>query len=85
MSANHILAVQPKSDGFCNFGSADQITSTVASLLAEYFKPPNRTVFWSDDLKMNVDPFDGLEGTFFSQNWDFKVKFPVNLGAFLLT
>lgn len=73
MSAGHILAVQPDSDDLCNFGSADQITSTVASVLAEYFRPPNRSVFWSDDLKMNVDPFNGLDGTFFSQDWDFKV------------
>ena len=73
MSTGHISIVQLDSNDFCNFGSADQITSTVASVLADYFKPPNRSVFWSDDLRMNVDPFNGLEGTFFSQDWDFKV------------
>lgn len=54
--------------------SADQITPTVASLLAEYFKTSERTVFWNDELKLNVDPFDGLQGNFFAQDWDFKVR-----------
>ncbi|KAF7981102.1 hypothetical protein HWV62_34811 [Athelia sp. TMB] len=54
--------------------SADQITSTVAGLLAEYAKPPARSIFWRDDLKTNEDPFDGIQGTIFEQDWDFKLK-----------
>ena len=58
-------------DGCC---SADQITPTVATLLAEYCKTSERTVFWNDDLKLNVDPFLRMEGNFFMQDWDFKVS-----------
>ena len=54
--------------------SADQITPTVATLLAECCKTSERTVFWNDDLKLNVDPFLRIEGNFFMQDWDFKVS-----------
>ncbi|KAF8973533.1 hypothetical protein BDZ97DRAFT_1775592 [Flammula alnicola] len=54
--------------------STDQISTTVASVLSEYFKTFERTIFWDDDLKANVDPFEGLEGGFFATNWDFKLK-----------
>jgi len=54
--------------------STDQISATVASVLSEYIKSPERTIFWDDDLNMNVDPFEGLEGGFFAANWDFKVR-----------
>jgi hypothetical protein len=49
----------------------------VASLLAEYCKTSERTVFWNDDLKFNMDPFDGLQGNFFMQDWDFKVRLKI--------
>jgi hypothetical protein len=70
MSA-HVPVILRVSDG-CR--SADQITPTVASLLAEYCKMSERTVFWNDDLKLNMDPFDGIQGNFFMQDWDFKVR-----------
>jgi hypothetical protein len=54
--------------------STDQISTTVASVLSEYFKSPERTIFWNDDLNVNVDPFEKLEGGFFATNWDFKVR-----------
>ncbi|TFK77353.1 hypothetical protein BDN72DRAFT_784428 [Pluteus cervinus] len=54
--------------------SADQISTTVASVLSEYFKSSERTIFWNDDLHKNVDPFEGLEGGFFATDWDFKLK-----------
>ena len=53
--------------------STDQISSTVASVLSEYFKSSERTIFWNDDLQMNVDPFERLEGGFFATDWSFKV------------
>ena len=53
--------------------STDQISATVASVLSEYFKTSERTIFWDDELKANVDPFEGLEGGFFATDWDFKV------------
>jgi hypothetical protein len=54
--------------------SIDQISTTVASVLSDYFKSSERTVFWNDELKRNVDPFVGLEGGFFTADWDFKVR-----------
>jgi hypothetical protein len=39
----------------------------------EYVNTPERTVFWNEDKKRNVDPFDGVEGGFFASDWDFKV------------
>lgn len=54
--------------------SADQISSTVLTVLAEFFKTSERTVFWSDELMVNVDPFQGLDGGFFAADWDLKLK-----------
>ncbi|KAI0936805.1 hypothetical protein AcV5_004853 [Taiwanofungus camphoratus] len=54
--------------------SSDVISSTAASVLQEYFKSSERTVFWNDELKMNVDPFQGMESGFFSADWDLKLK-----------
>ncbi|KAF8078881.1 hypothetical protein FPV67DRAFT_1466742 [Lyophyllum atratum] len=54
--------------------STDQMSTTVATVLADYFKASERTTFWNEDLKMNVDPFEGLEGGFFTADWDFKLK-----------
>lgn len=55
--------------------STDQISTTVAAVLSDYFKSSERTIFWDEDLKVNVDPFTGLEGGFFTADWDFKVRF----------
>ncbi|ESK98201.1 hypothetical protein Moror_318 [Moniliophthora roreri MCA 2997] len=54
--------------------STDQLSTTVASVLADYFKTPERTVFWDEDLHRNVDPLQGLEGGFYSASWDLKLK-----------
>ncbi|KAL0951534.1 hypothetical protein HGRIS_008218 [Hohenbuehelia grisea] len=54
--------------------SSDQISSTVASIMAEYLKSSERTIFWDEDLNMNVDPFQDQEGGFFGGDWDFKLK-----------
>lgn len=43
-------------------------------VLAEYFKSSERTVFWDDDVKVNVDPFEGMDSGFFAADWDFKVR-----------
>ncbi|THH13589.1 hypothetical protein EW146_g6651 [Bondarzewia mesenterica] len=56
--------------------SADQISSTVSAVLADYFKSSERTVFWDDTLKANVDPFQGFGGGFFAAHWDLKVRVP---------
>jgi hypothetical protein len=43
-------------------------------VLADYSKSSERTVFWDDDLGVNVDPFKGLDGGFFAADWDTKVR-----------
>ncbi|KZT30830.1 hypothetical protein NEOLEDRAFT_1174197 [Neolentinus lepideus HHB14362 ss-1] len=54
--------------------SPDQISATVAAILLDFLKSSERTVFWNDDLKANIDPFQGLEGGFFTADWDLKLK-----------
>ncbi|KAI0778361.1 hypothetical protein BD413DRAFT_508647 [Trametes elegans] len=54
--------------------SSDVISSTVAALLQEYLKTPERTVFWDDTLKANVDPFADMPDGFFAADWDLKLK-----------
>ena len=66
---------------FLHGTSIDQISTTVAAVLSDYFKASERTIFWNDELKRNVDPFVGLEGGFFLADWDFKVRVPGLDGA----
>lgn len=54
--------------------STDQISSTLSGVLADYSRSSERTVFWDDDLGVNVDPFKGLDGGFFAAGWDTKLK-----------
>ncbi|CAA7265919.1 unnamed protein product [Cyclocybe aegerita] len=68
--ANFIVNLKPQTRNL----STDQISTTVASVLAEYCKSSERTIFWNEDLKANIDPFEGLEGGFFTTDWDFKLK-----------
>lgn len=53
--------------------STDQISTTVSGVLAEYFKTNERTIFWDDNIRANVDPFEGMECGFFAADWDLKV------------
>ena len=57
-----------------NFFSVDQIFSTLSNVLSDAFKGPERTVFWDDQLGINVDPFAKLEGGIFTADWDLKVS-----------
>lgn len=61
-------------NSFLRGASIDQISTTVATVLSDYFKASERTIFWNDELKRNVDPFVGLDGGFFLADWDFKVR-----------
>lgn len=59
--------------------SSDQISHTVASVLAEFLKTPERTTFWNDDTRANADPFVSYEeakGGLWRASWDFKVRIP---------
>ncbi|KAJ7446470.1 hypothetical protein B0H11DRAFT_2084887 [Mycena galericulata] len=69
--ARFILNLRPQTRNL----SIDQISTTVATVLSEYLKSSSeRTIYWDDQLKMNKDPFEGLEGGFFTADWDFKLK-----------
>ncbi|KAJ6621174.1 hypothetical protein B0H10DRAFT_2163282 [Mycena sp. CBHHK59/15] len=70
MLARFILNLRPQTRNL----SIDQISTTVATVLSEYLKSSERTIFWDDQRKMNMDPFEGLEGGFFTADWDFKLK-----------
>ncbi|KAJ8597625.1 hypothetical protein M405DRAFT_803668 [Rhizopogon salebrosus TDB-379] len=54
--------------------SLDQISATLNAVLADAFKASERTVFWDDELWVNVNPFADLEGGFFAADWDLKLK-----------
>lgn len=57
--------------------SSDQISHTVAGILAEFLKTPERTPFWNDDIRANVDPFvfnEEAKGGLWPAPWDFKVR-----------
>lgn len=58
---------------FCLVCSIDQISTTVVGVLSEYLKSNERTIFWDDNLKANVDPFAGVDSGFFTADWDLKV------------
>ncbi|KAI6047940.1 hypothetical protein EDC04DRAFT_2555996 [Pisolithus marmoratus] len=68
-----ILNLRPQTR-LAPFFSADQISSTVSNVLSEAFKSSERTVFWDDQLGVNVDPFAKLEGGIFTADWDLKLK-----------
>ncbi|KAF9041719.1 hypothetical protein BDZ89DRAFT_1090131 [Hymenopellis radicata] len=52
----------------------EQISATISGVLADYFKTSERSVFWDDTLRRNVDPLHDLQGTFFEASWDLKLK-----------
>ncbi|KAK7695271.1 hypothetical protein QCA50_002461 [Cerrena zonata] len=55
--------------------TSDVISATVSTIFQEYFKSTEKTVFWNDDLKANIDPFPSLPGTsFWEADWDMRLK-----------
>ena len=53
------------------------ISSTVAAVVLEYLKTSERTVFWDDAMKANIDPFQDMPNGFFAADWDLKVSMRV--------
>ncbi|KAG1783504.1 hypothetical protein EV702DRAFT_1190527 [Suillus placidus] len=54
--------------------SLDQISATLNAVLADAFKASERTVFWDDEIRANLNPFADLEGGFFAADWDLKLQ-----------
>jgi hypothetical protein len=49
------------------------LNETLASVLSEYFKTSERSVFWDDSLQKNMNPLTKATPDFFSAEWDVKV------------
>lgn len=59
------------------------ISATVSTLFQEYFKSTERTVFWNDELKANIDPFFSIPGgSFWAADWDMRVRLPTRFHVF---
>src|ERR1700761_1843417 len=82
--SGHATSMVRGPDGRRCFVSIDQISTTVATVLSEYLKSSERTIFWDDELKVNKDPFEGLEGGFFTADWDFKVSSPTTNSCYFI-
>ncbi|TCD62981.1 hypothetical protein EIP91_006163 [Steccherinum ochraceum] len=56
--------------------SADVISSTLSTIFQEYFKSNGneRSVFWDEEYRINLDPFQGENANFWGAGWDFKLK-----------
>ncbi|THH33443.1 hypothetical protein EUX98_g758 [Antrodiella citrinella] len=54
--------------------SSDVISSTVSSLFQEYFKNNEHSIFWDEEYRTNIDPFQGENSNFWGADWDFKLK-----------
>ncbi|KAI5116329.1 hypothetical protein M0805_003542 [Coniferiporia weirii] len=54
--------------------SPDHLSSTLSSVLQEHTKSSERTVFWDEELVMNVDPLQKVEGGIWGANWDLKLR-----------
>lgn len=61
-------------DCHVTFVSLDQISATLNAVLADAFKASERTIFWDDEVRANMNPFADLEGGFFAADWDLKVS-----------
>ena len=53
--------------------SSDVISNTMAGILQEFLKTNERSVFWDEALKVNVDPLHELPGGFWGAGWDLRV------------
>lgn len=50
------------------------IAITVATVLQEFLRQNERSVFWDDEIKKNIDPFTSTGLDFWSMDWDTKVR-----------
>lgn len=50
------------------------ISSTVATIFQEFLRANERSVFWDEDRKKNLDPFLGAATDFWGMDWDTKVR-----------
>jgi len=59
--------------------------STLSNLLSDFFRTPERGVFWDHDKRANVDPLEGLTNGFWDAIWDLKLKILRQLVEYQLT
>ncbi|KZT43742.1 hypothetical protein SISSUDRAFT_1039618 [Sistotremastrum suecicum HHB10207 ss-3] len=51
-----------------------QLNAGIQTILADAMRPPERSVFWDDQLKANVDPITNVEGGFWGVDWNIKLQ-----------
>ncbi|KAH9937290.1 uncharacterized protein B0H18DRAFT_969961 [Fomitopsis serialis] len=68
--ARFILNLRPQTRNL----SSDVISDTLATVTLEYLKTSERSIFWDEDLKANLNPFLEMQSGFFAASWDFKLK-----------
>lgn len=49
------------------------MVTTLSNVLQEHMKPSERTVFYNEELGVNVDPLQKIEGGIWGADWDVKV------------
>lgn len=49
------------------------ISDTLATVMMEYLKTAERSIFWDEELKANLNPFQDMPDGFFAASWDLKV------------
>lgn len=66
--------------------STDQLSDTVSAIFSDYMKTTERSVFWDDEQKKNINPFRTMEEGLFTTSWDMKVRTAPSFiaGVFLL-
>jgi hypothetical protein len=52
--------------------SPKQLMSTLSNLLSDFFRTPERGVFWDHERRINVDPLENLQNGFWDAEWDIK-------------
>lgn len=56
------------------------ISDTVAGVMLEYLRTADRSIFWDEELKANLNPFQDMSDGFFAASWDLKVCGAVTIG-----
>jgi len=55
----------------------DIIANTVSSVLNDFLKTPERSIFWDEERNANIDPLATIEGGYWAASWDIKVSITV--------
>ena len=48
--------------------------------MLEYLRTADRSIFWDEELKANLNPFQDMSDGFFAASWDLKVCGAATIG-----